>query len=62
MAVSTAPRALVGYEYLEAKPYKRWPRQLGLKGRNMLASHLVAVMRANSSTVEETARNYELPI
>lgn len=50
------------YQFLEPKPYKRWTRQLGLKGRNMLASQLVAVMRANGWSVEETAENYDLPV
>lgn len=50
------------YQFLEPKPYKRWTRQLGLKGRNMLASQLVAIMRTNGWSVEETAQNYGLPV
>jgi len=49
------------YRYLEPKPYKK-TRFLGIKGRNMTVWHLVATMRANQFTIQETAEGFDLPI
>ena len=62
MVAEPIPQVAVRYKYLEPKPYKKWTKQLGIKGRNMLVWHLVAVMRTEGYTIEEAARNYDLPV
>lgn len=50
------------YKYLVARPDK-WKKQLYVKGRGSLtARHVVGTMQANNLTVEETAKNYGLPV
>lgn len=49
------------YRYLEPKPYKR-TKQLGIKGKNMTVWNLVATMRTEGFTVEETAEGFALPV
>jgi len=48
------------YRYLEPKPYKK-TKQLGIKGRNMTVWNLVATMRTEGFTIEETAEGFRLP-
>jgi len=48
------------YRYLEPKPYKT-TKQLGIKGRNMTVWNLVATMRTEGFTIEETAEGFRLP-
>lgn len=50
------------YKYLVARPDK-WKKQFYVKGRGSLtARHVVGTMYANNLTVEETAKNYGLPV
>jgi uncharacterized protein (DUF433 family) len=49
------------YRYLEPKPYKQ-TKQLGIKGRNMTVWNLVATMRTEGFTIEETADDFRLPV
>ena len=49
------------YRYLEPKPNKK-TKQLGIKGRNILVWPLVATMRTEGFTIEETAEGYGLPV
>ena len=49
------------YRYLELKPYKK-TKQLGIKGRNMTVWNLVATMRTEGFTIEETADDFRLPV
>src|SRR5712691_6471055 len=50
------------YQWLEPKPYKRFTRQLGIKGRNMLVWHLVAGVVVRGETPEFVAEDYRLPV
>ncbi len=49
------------YKWLEPKPYKKHTKQLGIKGRNMIVWNLVAEIVKGQRTLEEIARDYELP-
>jgi uncharacterized protein (DUF433 family) len=49
------------YRYLESKPYKK-TKFLGIKGRNMTVWNLIATMRANQFTIQETAEGFDLPL
>jgi uncharacterized protein (DUF433 family) len=60
MVAEPIPQVAVQYQYLEPKPYKKWTKQLGIKGRNMLVWHLVAQVRHTSP--EDVARDYRLPV
>ena len=53
---TTAP-----YQWLEPKPYKKFTKQLGIKGRNMLVWHLVAGIVVRGKTPEFMAEDYRLP-
>ena len=48
------------YKYLEPRP-KNWRNQLWIKGRNMTVWHLIATMRTECETLEQTAENFGLP-
>lgn len=50
------------YQWLEPKPYKKFTRQLGIKGRNMLVWHLVAGIVVREETPEFVAEDYRLPV
>lgn len=50
------------YQWLEPKPYKKFTRQLGIKGRNMLVWHLVAGIVVRGKTPEFVAADYRLPV
>jgi uncharacterized protein (DUF433 family) len=50
------------YQWLEPKPYKKYTKQLGVKGRNMLVWHLVADIVVRDRSPEYVARNFDLPI
>jgi uncharacterized protein (DUF433 family) len=50
------------YQWLEPKPYKKFTRQLGIKGRNMLVWHLVADIVVRDRTPEYVAQNFDLPV
>ena len=43
------------YKYLEPRP-KNWRNQLWIKGRNMTVWHLIATMRTERETLEQTAK------
>ena len=49
------------YKYLEPRP-KNWRKQLWVKGRNMTVWYLIAAMRTERETVEQTAENFDLPL
>ena len=49
------------YKYLELRP-KNWRKQLWIQGRNMTVWHLIATMRTERQTPEQTARNRSLPL
>ena len=49
------------YKYLEPRP-KNWRNQLWIKGRNMTVWHLIATMRTERETLEQTAKNFGLPL
>ena len=49
------------YKYLKPRP-KNWRNQLWIKGRNMTVWHLIATMRTERETVEQTAENFGLPL
>jgi uncharacterized protein (DUF433 family) len=51
-----------GYRWLEPKPYKKYTKQLGIKGRNMLVWHLVADIVVRDRTPECVAENFDLPV
>jgi uncharacterized protein (DUF433 family) len=54
-------RNVAEWTYLVSRQHP-WRRQLCVKGRNMTVGQLVAAMRANSLTPEQTADDYGLPI
>lgn len=56
----TQPAALP-WKHLEPRKHP-WRRQLYVKGRNMTARQAVGKYYANHWTVEEAARNLELPV
>ncbi len=49
------------YKYLEPRP-ENWRKQLWIKGRNMTVWHLIATMRTERQTPEQTAKNRSLPL
>lgn len=50
------------YKWLEPKPYKKFTKQLGIKGRNMIVWNLVADIVVSGDTPEEVAKDYRLPL
>ncbi len=50
------------YKWLEPKPYKKFTKQLGIKGRNMIVWNLVAPIVVSEHTPEEVAEDYDLPL
>lgn len=50
------------YQWLEPKPYKKFTKQLGIKGRNMIVWNLVADVVVSGKTLEYVAWNYDLPV
>ena len=50
------------YQWLEPKPYKRFTRQLGIKGRNMIVWNLVHPIVVQGHSPEEIARRFDLPL
>jgi len=48
------------YRWLVAVPHP-WRKQLSIKGRRITAGQLVDSMEANDFSIEETAREYDLP-
>lgn len=50
------------YHWLEPKPYKRFTRQLGIRGRNMTVWNLVADVVVSGHTPQEVADDYRLPL
>lgn len=50
------------YQWLEPKPYKKFTKQLGIKGRNMIVWNLVAGIVVSDVPPEEMARRYRLPL
>jgi uncharacterized protein (DUF433 family) len=51
-----------GYQWLEPKPYKKFTKQLGIKGRNMLVWHLVADIVVRDRSPEYVVENFDLPV
>ena len=49
------------YQWLEPKPYKKFTRQLGIKGRNMTVWNLVADVVVSGLSPGEVAKDYRLP-
>jgi uncharacterized protein (DUF433 family) len=54
--------ATTTYQWLEPKPYKKFTRQWGIKGRNMTVWNLVASIVVRSETPEAVAQDYDLPV
>jgi uncharacterized protein (DUF433 family) len=50
------------YQWLEPKPSKKFTKQLGIKGRNMLVWHLVADIVVRDQTPEYVAEDRDLPV
>jgi len=50
------------YEWLEPKPYKKFTKQLGIKGRNMIVWNLVHPIVVQGQSPEEVAADFRLPI
>jgi uncharacterized protein (DUF433 family) len=50
------------YQWLEPKPSKKFTRQWGIKGRNMLVWHLVADIIVRDRSPEYVAENFDLPV
>jgi uncharacterized protein (DUF433 family) len=50
------------YQWLEPKPYKKFTKQLGIRGRNMIVWNLVADVVVSERTPEEVAADYRLPV
>lgn len=50
------------YKWLEPKPYKKFTKQGGIKGRNMIVWNLVAEIVVSERTPEEVAEDYRLPL
>jgi uncharacterized protein (DUF433 family) len=50
------------YQWLEPKPYKKFTKQLGIKGRNMIVWNLVADIVVSEHTPEEVAKDFRLPL
>jgi len=50
------------YQWLEPKPYKKFTKQLGIKGRNMIVWNLVHPVVVQEHTAEEVAEDYRLPV
>jgi uncharacterized protein (DUF433 family) len=50
------------YQWLEPKPYKRFTRQWGIKGRNMTVWNLIADVVVSEAAPEEVARRFRLPV
>jgi uncharacterized protein (DUF433 family) len=49
------------YQWLEPKPYKKFTKQLGIKGRNMIVWNLVADIVVSGKTPEWVAQDRDLP-
>ena len=54
--------ATTTYQWLEPKPYKKFTKQLGIKGRNMIVWNLVAPIVVSGKTPEYVAQNDQLPL
>ena len=50
------------YQWLEPKPYKKFTKQWGIKGRNMTVWNLVADVVVSGETPEFVANDYRLPV
>jgi uncharacterized protein (DUF433 family) len=50
------------YQWLEPKPYKRFTKQWGIKGRNMTVWNLVADVVVSEAPPEDVARRFRLPV
>src|SRR4051795_6789956 len=50
------------YQWLEPKPYKKFTKQLGIKGRNMIVWNLVHSIVVQGHSPEEIARRFDLPL
>jgi uncharacterized protein (DUF433 family) len=50
------------YKWLEPKPYKKFTKQLGIKGRNMIVWNLVSGIVVRGETPEYVAKDYDLPV
>ncbi|MCS6858782.1 MAG: hypothetical protein NZT92_00515 [Abditibacteriales bacterium] len=50
------------YKWLEPKPYNKFTKQWGIKGRNMTVWNLVADIVVSGEMPEYIAWNYRLPL
>ena len=50
------------YQWLEPKPYKKFTKQWGIKGRNMTVWNLVADVVVSGRTADEVALDFRLPL
>ncbi len=55
-------RAQTTYQWLEPKPSKRFTKQLGIKGRNMIVWNLVADIVVDDADPAKVAKDYRLPL
>jgi uncharacterized protein (DUF433 family) len=51
-----------GYQWLEPKPHKRFTKQLGIKGRNMIVWNLIHPIVLGRQGVEWVAQDMDLPV
>ena len=54
--------ATTTYHWLEPKPYKKFTKQLGIKGRNMIVWNLVHPIVVQGHSPEEVAADFRLPL
>ena len=50
------------YQWLEPKRYKKFTKQLGIKGRNMIVWNVVHLIVVQGHSAEEIARRFDLPL
>jgi uncharacterized protein (DUF433 family) len=50
------------YQWLEPKPYKKFTKQWGIKGRNMIVWNLVSGIVVRGESPEYVAKDYDLPV
>ena len=50
------------YQWLEPKPYKKFTKQLGIKGRNMIVWNLVSGIVVRGEAADDVAKDYDLPL
>ena len=52
----------IAYKYLEPKPQRKFTKQWGIKGRNIIVWNLAADVLVSGHSAEDVARNFRLPV